>query len=629
MPTPTLQSLEQFVDVETPEQVVFSYTIAGIGSRAAAALLDYPLIGVLWVGLLLSFAPFVRRVAPAPWVLAILTVFAFVLFWGYYVLFEGLWDGQTPGKRQFGLRVVRDGGYSITFGASAVRNLVRVIDLIPGTYGIGLISVAISPTGKRLGDYAAGTIVVRERAVVATAGALPVAGADTSAAGTSVVATAALTDDEFALLDRFIARRGTLDADRRAQLAEELAVRFRDRAPDLAGSDGAVLMQLFERERVARARGAAGRNDRGAAREQHAIVAQGTPRWRQFATLLASVQRRGLAHVSEAEISDFVARYRELAGDLARLQTAVRGRRIDSVFYLSRLVAGGHNLLYQERRLTASAVWHYLTRTVPQEIRRSALPIGIAVVLLFGPAAIAWVAVVRDPAVAAEFIPQGMIDRAEDGVQRAKRDEGYIPDFGELRPVTASAIMTNNVTITYAAFAGGILVGLGTIFVLVSNGISLGGVMGLYQSKGILEIDPDLRGPAWCPRAERHQHCRRRRTVARLRPTAPGSHDAPRGADRARPSCHQSDRGVHVAAHRRRLSGGLRVAQSGMDIWAEAHRVGAHRSAARALRQPRSLGSGVRGQGSEVRGQRPEVRGQNCRRWRGRARPVTVRMRRR
>lgn len=487
MPTPTLQSLEQFVDVETPEQVVFSYTIAGIGSRAAAALLDYLLIGVLWVGLLLSFAPFVRRVASAPWVLAILTVFAFVLFWGYYVLFEGLWDGQTPGKRQFGLRVVRDGGYSITFGASAVRNLVRVIDLIPGTYGIGLISVAVSPTGKRLGDYAAGTMVVRERAVIASAGAPPVVG-DARPTATSAVATAALTDDEFALLDRFIARRGTLDADRRAQLAEELAVRFRDRAPDLAGSDGAVLMQLFERERVARVRGAAGRNDRGAAREQHAIVAQGTPRWQQFATLLASVQRRGLAHLSEAEISDFVARYRELAGDLARLQTAVRGRRIDSVFYLSRLVAGGHNLLYQERRLTASGVWDYLTRTVPQEIRRSALPIGIAVVLLFGPAAIAWVAVVRNPAVAAEFIPQGMIDRAEDGVQRAKRGEGYIPDFGELRPVTASAIMTNNVTITYAAFAGGILVGLGTIFVLVSNGISLGGVMGLYQSKGILKL---------------------------------------------------------------------------------------------------------------------------------------------
>ena len=487
MPTAPLQSLDQLVDVETPEQVVFSYTIAGIGSRAAAALVDYLLLALLQATVLFSAAPFVRRGATGPWVVAILVLLSFVLFWGYFVLYEGLWDGQTPGKRQFGLRVVRDGGYSINFAASAVRNLVRVIDLIPGTYGVGLVSVALSPTGKRLGDYAAGTMVVRERTTLTTAEARPPAG-DLASSTSRTVPTAALTDDEFALLDRFIARRGTLDAARRAQLSEDLAARFRDRAPDLTGSDGAVLLRLYEREQTARARGAAGRDGQGAAREQHAIVARGAPRWRQFATLLANVQRRGLARLSEAEISDFVSRYRELTGDLARLQTATRGRQIDSVFYLSRLVAAGHNVLYQERRLTAAGVWEYVTRTVPREIRRSALPIGLAAILLFGPAAIAWIAVVRNPTVAAEFIPQSMLDRAEEGVQRAQHNEGYIPDFGELRPVGASTIMTNNVTVTYAAFAGGVLAGLGTIFVLVSNGISVGGVLGLYQSKGILKL---------------------------------------------------------------------------------------------------------------------------------------------
>jgi uncharacterized membrane protein SpoIIM required for sporulation len=187
-------------------------------------------------------------------------------------------------------------------------------------------------------------------------------------------------------------------------------------------------------------------------------------------------------------VSDFVARYREVATDLARLKTAARGREIDSIFYVSRLVAAGHNLLYRERRLTSASAWDYLTYTVPREIRRSAGAIAIAALLLFGPAAIAYIAVARTPAVATQFIPPGMIDRAEEGVRRARNEEGYVPDPQFFRPVMSSAIIANNVQVTYVAFAGGILAGLGTVAALVFNGISLGGVLGLYQSKGILPL---------------------------------------------------------------------------------------------------------------------------------------------
>ncbi len=402
MPVPTSQSLEQLVDIETPEQVVFSYTIAGIGSRAAAALIDYllclTLIFAIWVAAA-AFFGVTHHIGSAPWVLAILIFFVFGVFWGYYTLFEGLWDGQTPGKRYVGLRVVRDGGYSITFAASAVRNIVRVIDLQPGaSYGVGMLTALLSPSGKRLGDYAAGTLVVRERAVTIPA-------AQTAGAGA------------------------------------------------LSASD-----------------------------------ARQWARWREFSTLLVTAQRRGLRGLSESEVSDFVARYREVATDLARIKTAARGREIDSIFYVSRLVAGGHNLLYRERRLTSASAWEYLTYTVPREIRRSTGAIAIAALLLFGPAVIAYVAVARTPAVATEFIPQSMIDRAEDGVRRAKNEEGYVPDPELFRPVMSSEIIANNVQVTYIAFAGGMLAGLGTVAALVFNGISLGGVLGLYQSKGILPL---------------------------------------------------------------------------------------------------------------------------------------------
>jgi uncharacterized RDD family membrane protein YckC len=485
-PLPIYASLDQQIDVETPEQVILSYTVAGIGSRAVAALIDYAICIALILALWIVLAAFNGVRSSAPWVTVLLIIAGFGVTWGYYVLFEALWDGQTPGKRRMGLRVVRDGGFSITFGASAIRNLVRVVDMQPGIfYGLGILSAILSRSGKRLGDYAAGTFVVRERALVA---ATPVGAAAPAVAGAPPPAAALLGDDEFSLLERFVQRRQALEPERRAQFTADLASRFRARVPANTGSDAAFLIALFESERAARARGAAAPSDTGAAREQHALVAEGAPRWREFAGRLARAQQRGLAALPEQEVSDFAARYRELTTDLARLTTAARGRDVDALLYLNRLVAAGHNLLYRERPVAARSIWRYLTYVVPREVRRSAGPIGLAALLMFGPAVVSYIAVVEHPEVAARFIPPGMIDRANRGVERAKNGEGYIPDPGLYRPVMATGIIANNVQVTYAAFAGGILAGFGTVKILVENGVSIGGVVGLYESKGILPL---------------------------------------------------------------------------------------------------------------------------------------------
>ncbi len=129
-----------------------------------------------------------------------------------------------------------------------------------------------------------------------------------------------------------------------------------------------------------------------------------------------------------------------------------------------------------------------MTIAVPREIRRSKLPIAIAATFLFGPAVIAYEAVVRDPTVASQFIPDNMLDRAKQGVERAKKGEGYIPISQEVRPLMASVIISNNIQVTIFAFAGGLTAGLGTLYALTTNGVELGGVLGLYQSKGILDL---------------------------------------------------------------------------------------------------------------------------------------------
>jgi hypothetical protein len=141
-------------------------------------------------------------------------------------MFEAFWNGQTPGKKLLGIRVVRDGGYPLDFGGAFLRNLIRIAEETLGFYTLAAISSLLSPENKRIGDYAAGTIVVRESKL-----AKPLTLREALAAGERAGSGAYLTDDERAVIARFLERRASLDAPRRAEIAAALAARVRDRAP--------------------------------------------------------------------------------------------------------------------------------------------------------------------------------------------------------------------------------------------------------------------------------------------------------------------------------------------------------------------------------------------------------------
>jgi uncharacterized membrane protein SpoIIM required for sporulation/uncharacterized RDD family membrane protein YckC len=487
----TARPFEQTIDVETPELVVLTYSLAGVGSRVLAGLTDLVIcvgafVVVLFVaGMLAGSLAALQFDIGASWGIALLILTQFTLLWGYYVLFEGFMDGQTPGKRLHRLRVVREGGYSVTFGVSAVRNLVRVLDMQPGVlYFVGMTSLLFTKRGRRLGDLVAGTIVVREDVGPVAA---RIRGRRDDPSGAPALQTA-LSEDEYAVLSRFVERWGALDPLRRAALSAQLVKRFAAALPDDGRPSGQRLLELHERERVARTRGVASRGETGAGRERQALIFAGMTRWIAFAARLAKAQKSGLQSLGEEGVRDFVSEYRQLSSDLARLRTASAGRQLDEMFFLGRLVAGAHNLLYRDRGMGLRGAVRFLFTDVPREVRRSAAPIALAALLLFGPATIAGVAVARTPGLAALMLPQGMLKRAEDGVRRAKNGEGYIDDPQLLRPVMASSIVTNNVQVTFTVFAGGVTAGLLSVFMLVLNGISIGSVMGLYASKGIARL---------------------------------------------------------------------------------------------------------------------------------------------
>ena len=162
---------EETLVIETPERVPLHFALASTGNRFLACAFDHflqvvvigvALLGVSWwVGL----SDLNRWVRGAPkWVVALLVVGIFLVWSGYFVLFEWAWAGQTPGKRWLRLRVIREDGRPVTFWEASARNLVRILDMEPFPfYSIGLISVFVTSRDQRVGDLVAGTVVVRER----------------------------------------------------------------------------------------------------------------------------------------------------------------------------------------------------------------------------------------------------------------------------------------------------------------------------------------------------------------------------------------------------------------------------------------------------------------------------------
>ncbi len=162
--------------VETPERIDLEYDVASLGSRLIAAMIDTLILTV--VGAIIMFfgtagmavaLALVLKLANVDdltlgfWALGAGLLMTFAVIWGYFVFFELVWQGQSPGKRRMGLRVIKDGGYPIGFVDSAIRNLIRLVDFLPMYYVVGAMVMFVDRRSRRLGDLAAGTLVVKER----------------------------------------------------------------------------------------------------------------------------------------------------------------------------------------------------------------------------------------------------------------------------------------------------------------------------------------------------------------------------------------------------------------------------------------------------------------------------------
>jgi uncharacterized RDD family membrane protein YckC len=219
--------------IETPEQMELEFPLAGVGSRFLALFVDSAIQGVTILAsfvafLMVGFTPVGFYRSASVWSLALLILVFFLVYNGYFAFFEALWSGQTPGKRYAGLRVIKENGAPISIFDAVTRNLIRPVDQIPGLYAVGIISVLVSSRNQRLGDFAAGTVVVHEKPLEGLTTVWRRAASREERGGEAAPRLGAerLTAEEFRLIETFLERRHSLEAPVRDRFAREIANRL-------------------------------------------------------------------------------------------------------------------------------------------------------------------------------------------------------------------------------------------------------------------------------------------------------------------------------------------------------------------------------------------------------------------
>ncbi len=223
--------------LHTPESVELEFTLAGIGNRAYALLLDYIIFGliliVFLVGVLIFNSVLLETIAQLLgitnrlelWLIAVQALIGFFIYVGYFVFFETVWSGQTPGKRRVKIRVIRDDGRPVRLQQSTLRALLRPFDDL---FFIGVFFIVFSQREKRLGDLVAGTLVIQEEQPVSAA--WKVSTSARSLAKKLLIDTdiSRLLPEDFAVVREYLQRREAMIPNARNELSKQLATQVKE-----------------------------------------------------------------------------------------------------------------------------------------------------------------------------------------------------------------------------------------------------------------------------------------------------------------------------------------------------------------------------------------------------------------
>jgi uncharacterized RDD family membrane protein YckC len=439
--------------VVTSERVPLSVPLAGIGERAIAAFIDFLIVLLLGIAVLFIYTFFgrgdiqqdVSRATTTMAVLAVITVLSGIVL--YDVVGDLVFDGRTPGKRLVRLRVVDRHGRPPDLATSLLRNLLRLVDMIPIGYGVGLVVLFFSGT-RRIGDFVAGTVVISERARGPR------------------------------LFDQLQTAAGSIDLEHAGVVAldDDNVLKAIDAVRRSEGLEGAVAERLCGRVLTALAPGLgalATTTQPARARLAAAVLA----RARSDAGLAARLRR---VHDAEVALVDALGGRDAFALDAAarvassELLAATR-RGVPARFLESVSLA----LLDVERRRRPPSppLWPALQQLIGHEIPAAVWSerAGIvrAAVVLFGSGVLGFALAFLEPSLGRALIGDALTELVEQGARwtdQIERDGRYLQ--------ATLSIVFNNSLVGLRVFALGVLGGVATVLGLVSNGLSLGATFG-------------------------------------------------------------------------------------------------------------------------------------------------------
>ncbi len=263
-----MEMTKETFGIHTPEQVRFQYILAGLGTRATAFLLDTAIRALFVLCIVIAFllpASWSPKIVPSDflgglsraWLMALGVIAYGLVDLGYFLIFEALWSGQTPGKRQQKLRVIRTNGQPVGWLESSIRNIIRAVDIFLGFYPVGLIVMFLSKNNQRCGDYAAGTVVIVEGRRPVPIGSPRLRSAGRGSSMEIELHIGRLTGAQYQVLKSFLERKESLDLSHRRQLARTLVGHLSEQwkmSPSSTLSDEDFLeeiVMLYERRKRA------------------------------------------------------------------------------------------------------------------------------------------------------------------------------------------------------------------------------------------------------------------------------------------------------------------------------------------------------------------------------------------
>ncbi len=453
------EPLDTSIAIETPEHIQFRYQVAGPSRRALAYALDFGLRAVIGgvVALLFGLG------GTSGFQLGALLVMLFFLEWGYFVVCEVVTGGRSPGKRALDLRVVTLNGSPISFGDSVLRNLLRAADFLPSAYVFGLLSMLLDARFRRLGDLAAGTMVVyekRQRLREAIRISLP-----KERELARMPERVELSSEGVLAIEQFLRKAPELSEQRAEEIAEILAEPHAARLR-LKYKTAVRFLEILYYVAMQ------GRD----VQDREAFVNARSKEWRELEELL--LVRRSLSELRPPDISRAAALYRSACADL--MHARLIGCPADVIGFLDALTARAHSALYSSRSHAFTTVRELLLRHFPRAFRRHGWFMAASAALFLLPLAGGWVAALMSPGFAQKVLPPEQLET----LARAYT-EGFA--FGRAENVDATMAgfyVENNIGIAFRCFATGILLGLGSIFFLLHNGLAIGATVGYVVRAG-------------------------------------------------------------------------------------------------------------------------------------------------